>query len=1045
MIINDNFFFIAANLIGMFAAYNSEFYARHDFFVNQELDGRNAAIVEANRTLESKVAERTQALEQLTAELRESEVKFRLLVENSHDIIYTLTAEGEFRFVSPAWTAFLGHSTTQVDGQPFQQFVHPDDLARCTAFLQSVIEGGQRQEGVEYRVRHINGSWRWHTTSAVPLRDEAGTVRGFEDTAHDITKCKQVEETLRIQHDLSLALSSIDELDQALEQILNAALRMESIACGGIYLTDPNGTLDLVVHRGLTPQFIAQVTCSLADSMQARLARDGQAHYGTYQRLRPEPNRTSAEDNLRALAVIPILHQGELLAVLNLASYRDDDIPVNTRQAIETLAQQIGSTLIRLRAVASLREGQQNLQTLFDTIDDFLFVLDGAGHILRVNAVTSNRLGYAAGELVGQDVLMAHPPDRRADAAAVVADMLAGQREFCPIPLFAKDGSLIPVETRVTPGTWGGQPALFAISRDITERKQAETYRELGREVLQILNQSGDLQDSIQCVLAALKTRTGFDAVGIRLQDGEDFPYFVQEGFSRDFLLTENTLIERATDGGLCRDQAGNVRLECTCGLVISGQTDPAHPLFTRGGSFWTNDSFPLLDLPSDQDPRLHPRNQCIHQGYASVALVPIRNKDRIIGLIHFCDQRKRCFTLATVELLEGIASHIGEALLRKQAEEVRDEALSHLQKIASRVPGVVYQYRLRPDGSACLPFASEGIQEIFRVSPAQVREDASAMFANTHPDDYAGVTASLQASARDLAPWQHEFRVKFDDGTIRALYGDAMPQREEDGSVLWHGFITDITERKRAEELRLTLTDLERSNKELEQFAYVASHDLQEPLRMVSSYTQLLARRYQGQLDANAQEFIAFAVDGANRMQSLINDLLSFSRVGTRGKEFELTDFAVVLAQALVNLQAAIQESDAVVTHDPLPILLADKSQMVNLFQNLIGNAIKFHAEQAPHVHLSAVLQEQAWLFRVRDDGIGIEPQYADRIFQIFERLHTRAEYPGTGLGLAICKKIVERHAGHIWVESQLAKGSTFYFTIPLAPNGFLGLACQA
>lgn len=247
-----------------------------------------------------------------------------------------------------------------------------------------------------------------------------------------------------------------------------------------------------------------------------------------------------------------------------------------------------------------------------------------------------------------------------------------------------------------------------------------------------------------------------------------------------------------------------------------------------------------------------------------------------------------------------------------------------------------------------------------------------------------------------------------------------------------------EIAERRRAEEkLKLTLAELERSNKELEQFAYVASHDLQEPLRMVSSYTQLLARRYQAQLDADANEFIAFAVDGANRMQRLINDLLAYSRVGTHGKGFQPTDCTAVFDQTLANLKAAVEQSGAAVTHDPLPTVMADKLQLAQLFQNLIGNAIKFHGEEPPRVYASAEQKDNAWVFSVRDNGIGIDPRYVERIFVLFQRLHTREEYPGTGIGLAICKKIVERHGGRIWVESQPGIGSTFYFTIPIGGNG--------
>ncbi len=332
--------------------------------------------------------------------LRESEEKYRRLIENSPELIYTINAEGVLTFVSSTWTTHLGHLVTQVTGQPFRSFVHPDDLASCQAFLETALKTGQCKSGIESRWHHADGSWRWHFQNGSPIRDQAGTVVGLQ-----------------------------------------------------------------------------------------------------------------------------------------------------------------------------------------------------------------------------------------------------------------------------------------AITTDITERKRAENYREMGHEILRILNEPGDLQEAIQRVLAALKARTEVDAVGLRLQAGEDFPYFVQDGFSKDFLLPENTLLERGTDGGVCRDKDGNVSLECTCGLVISGKTDPSNPLFTKGGSCWTNDAFPLLDLPSDQDPRLHPRNNCIHQGYASVALIPIRGGDRIVGLIQLNDKRKGRFTLETIEILEGIAAHIGSALMRKRAEEERKTLQAQLRQ----------------------------------------------------------------------------------------------------------------------------------------------------------------------------------------------------------------------------------------------------------------------------------------------------------------------------------------------------------------------------
>ena len=295
-------------------------------------------------------------------------------------------------------------------------------------------------------------------------------------------------------------------------------------------------------------------------------------------------------------------------------------------------------------------------------------------------------------------------------------------------------------------------------------------------------------------------------------------------------------------------------------------------------------------------------------------------------------------------------------------------------------------------------------------------------------------------------------------DGSKGTVHVSSVPVRDKTGQII-AGIVVDvdITERKQAEEalkkaydsldkkvkertaeletaqkiLKSKLKELTRSNEELEQFAYVSSHDMQEPLRMITSYLQLLQKRYQGNLDERADKYIHFAVDGAARMQNLITDLLVYSTVTRSSIEFETTDSELILNKVLSTLKVFINENKAKVTYDPLPAVIANPIQLGQVFQNLIFNAIKFHKEEAPKIHISAERKANEWVFSVRDNGIGIDPQYSERIFEIFKRLHTREYFSGTGIGLAICKKIVERYGGRIWVESELGKGSTFYFTL--------------
>ncbi|NTU98588.1 PAS domain S-box protein [Candidatus Falkowbacteria bacterium] len=336
------------------------------------------------------------------------------------------------------------------------------------------------------------------------------------------------------------------------------------------------------------------------------------------------------------------------------------------------------------------------------------------------------------------------------------------------------------------------------LATHLEEYEFSMRFREIGLQVISMLNESGkSLDESIKEVLGLLKSSTGFDAVGLRLQVSGDYPYFYQKGFSHEFLLTEDSLIVRDTCGNLCSDEDGNAIIGCTCGLIISGKIEKGNPLFTLGGSFWSIDSSELQGVPPDQDPMIRKRDACIYKRYSSVALIPIRSKEKIIGLLQFSDRRKNRFTLRNIELFEMIANHIGMAIMRKKCEEWKRDAFGRLEKIASRLPGMVFQYVLSPSGSSRIPYASAAIRDICGVELDDVKYDASLFFSMVHADDQGDVAAAIRKSASELSPWFQEYRVKLPGGEERWHLVSAMPELEANGSVLWHGFITDITSQK--------------------------------------------------------------------------------------------------------------------------------------------------------------------------------------------------------------------------------------------------------
>lgn len=463
-------------------------------------------------------------------------------------------------------------------------------------------------------------------------------------------------------------------------------------------------------------------------------------------------------------------------------------------------------------------------------------------------------------------------------------------------------------------------------------------------------------------------------------------------------------------------------------------------------------------------------RDQAKRYGFRASAAFPLRLHGTAIGAFTLYSTEAKAFDAEQVGLLESLSSDISYALdaldeeqLRIRADEGLRETHDYLESLIgyANAPIIVWDPNFR-----IIRF-NHAFERLTGMREAEtLGKQLDILFpAESMHTSLDHIRRALSGERWDAV----EIPIQGADGSVRTVLWNSANIYNKEGTTVVATIAQgqDITERKlaeedlrkardeleervqqrtkelfraseelaaRAQELARKSEDLARSNAELEQFAYVASHDLQEPLRMISSYVQLLSRRYSGKLDTDADEFIAYAVEGTKRMQQLINDLLAYSRVGTRGKPPVPTSFERVFSAAMANLKIAVEESGAIVTHDKLPDEIADEMQMVQLFQNLIGNAIKFRSHESPQINVSARAGEDEWIFSVKDDGIGIDPQFFDRIFTIFQRLHKRDEYPGTGIGLTVSKKIVERHGGRIWLESEPGKGTTFYFTIPNA-----------
>lgn len=652
---------------------------------------------------------------------------------------------------------------------------------------------------------------------------------------------------------------------------------------------------------------------------------------------------------------------------------------------------------------------------LIDVLPIPIFFKGRDGRYLGVNTAWEALFGVSRDAIVGKYVQELYPQSPHVAEKHHAMDQELWAYPGCQVyeaRITTPDGrSRHTIYRKATfTGPDGEVAGLVGTIIDITERKQAEQRLAIEHAVTGLLAESKSIAQAMPAVIQVICEKLEWDCGARWHLDHRSGMLRCVETWS----IPSPEIADFLEHGRSCEfapQKAGLIRRVLT-----------------------TGEPFRIADVTRQQDfLRAH---LAAKAGLRGAFALPILIGSDVLGAIEFYSRDVRECPDMLLQVARTIGNQIGQFMARKQAEQALEESEARFRSLTE----LSSDWYWEQDENYRFTAMSRGIADSIGIP-------VEAFLGGTRWD---GPVTGLTQAEWDAHKALLEARRPFLDleygradaeGNVRYISVSGHPVFDGDGKFKgYRGVGKDITERKRAEaalreandSLARKAQELARSNAELEQFAYVASHDLQEPLRMVASYTQLLARRYGERFDGDAKDFMGFIVDGATRMKQLIEDLLTFARVGTRGKEPLPVDCEAVLKKALANLRSAMDQSGALITHDPLPVVSADDFQLVQLFQNLIGNAMKFRGEETPRIHVGAAARPDEWVLSVADNGIGIDQQYFERIFVVFQRLHGKSEYAGTGIGLAICKKVAERHGGRMWVESEPGKGSIFYFTLP-------------
>ena len=640
----------------------------------------------------------------------------------------------------------------------------------------------------------------------------------------------------------------------------------------------------------------------------------------------------------------------------------------------------------------ALNESRVKFLKVFHSNPAAITLSDENGRWIDVNKSFANLTGYTRDEIIGctsSEMNLINTTERNEYLTKSYVDGSLRDKEF---EIHTKSGEERIVISSTEIIQIVDKIMFITFVYDITERKEREYLNNALNNVNSYINSRHEYNEIMQSSIEEGTLAIGAESSVINIKEGDDWVVKFVYNFP------SNIIGQKKSDS------------ESPTSVHVANKKEAV--------AF--NDA--------QNDPRVNLNGMKLH-GVASLLVTPIIIKDKVQGIIAFYHHKKSVvFSYAQIDFANKLASSLSQAIENAELfDNIKKSEEKYHSLYSSMNEGLALHEIIYDTNKKAVDYIIYDVNPAYEQILGLNRNDvlgkkASEIYGTGNPpylDIYANVAKNRKSK---------QFEAYFEPMKKYFQISVISPEKGKFATVF-----EDITKRKYGEqELTRTMEELKRSNKELQQFAYAASHDLQEPLRMVSSFSQLLERRYKNRLDSDADEFIEFIVEGAKRMKNLIDDLLIYSRVTRKEKEFEEVDLEKILAFTLSDFSVLIKEQNVTVTHDTLPTIFADASQMGQVFQNLIGNAIKFHGNNDPKINISAHKDLDGWTFTVKDNGIGIDKKYQKQIFEVFRRLHTRKEYPGTGIGLSICQKIIERHGGKLWVDSTPNMGSTFYFTIP-------------